>query len=154
MDIEQIIDVYGDMLFRVCLSQLRSRYDAEDAVQDVFVKLIRDGSGEGLDGEHLKARLIRTAINRCRDLQRREKYRATEELSDGRAAEELSPEQTELFDALYQLPKKARVAVTLHYIEGYSVKEIAGIVGSTESAVKMRLKKGRETLRILLKEDK
>ena len=154
MDIEQIIDVYGDMLFRVCLSQLRSRYDAEDAVQDVFVKLIRDGSGEGLDGEHLKARLIRTAINRCHDLRRREKYRATEELSDGRTMEELSPEQTELFDALYQLPEKARVAVTLHYIEGYSVKEIAGIVKGTESAVKMRLKKGRELLRVSLEEEK
>ncbi|MBQ7161898.1 MAG: RNA polymerase sigma factor [Clostridia bacterium] len=154
MDIKQIVDKYGDMLFRVCLAQLRSRFDAEDAVQDVFVKLIRDGSGEELDSEHLKARLIRTAVNRCHDLRRREKYRATEELYDECAAEELSSEQTELFDALYNLPERFRVAVSLYYIEGYSVKEIAGIVKSTESAVKMRLKKGRELLRVLLEEEK
>lgn len=54
----------------------------------------------------------------------------------------------EIIDALMTLPEKYKVVLLLHYVEGYSTKEIAEMIDKTTSAVKMRLQKGR----ILLKE--
>lgn len=51
-----------------------------------------------------------------------------------------------MLDALMALPEKYRAVLTLHYVEGYGTAEIAGMIGRTPSAVKMRLKKGRELL--------
>ena len=61
--------------------------------------------------------------------------------------------ESTLYQALKKLPEKLRVAVVLHYIEGYKVKEIAAILHSTQTAVKKRLARGREALKQYLSED-
>ena len=66
-----------------------------------------------------------------------------EAVIDSLAADE---EESHLLELLTELPEKIRLVVTLHYIEGYKVDEIAEMTGKSSSAIKMRLSKGRKLL--------
>ena len=68
-----------------------------------------------------------------------------------RAAE--TKDYSELYEAISRLSEDARLSVTLYYMEGYSVREIAGILGVTESAVKNRLSRAREKLKNELEQE-
>ncbi len=144
-DIERVVDRYGDLLYRVCLVTLGSESDAEDAVQDALIRYMRKAPGFS-NLEHEKAWLLKVAANRCRDMLRSRRRLVPMETADlSRYAE--GPEEGGVLEALMALPEKYRLTLTLHYVEGYSVREIAGMVGRTESAVKMRLQKGRRLLK-------
>ncbi len=142
---------YADMLYRIALTELRSREDAEDAVQDVFSAYI--SSKTDFDSaEHEKAWFIRSLINRCRDQQRRARLRSHDSIDDHGdiAAEdetEKSLEAQALMEKLGALPEKVRKVIILHYLEGFSVEETARLLGTTAAAVKMRLSRGRAMLR-------
>lgn len=142
--IRQSVEKYGDMLYRICLVMLKNSADAEDAVQSVFMKLFMKVPQFESD-EHEKAWLIRVATNKCRDMLRfRIKFHPIDdETLNSIAADE---ESTRLIELLTELPEKFRLVLTLHYIEGYKVDEIAQMIGRTASAVKMRLSKGRALL--------
>lgn len=142
---ESLYDQYGDMLFRVCFSILVSHSDAEDAVQDVFYKYITKKPLFS-DEEHAKAWLIRVATNRCKDMLRSRKIRSAIPLEEIEEYE-IEPEQGELLSHVFALPLKYREAIVLHHLEGYSVAQIAQTIGLSESAVKMRLARGRELLK-------
>lgn len=140
---------YSDILFRIAVAQLGSSDDAMDAVHDVFLRFI-DSDPVFSDTEHEKAWFIRSVINRCRDILRHKKVRnhlSVDEIHY--LADEDSQSQTlfQLRFALASIPEKYRVAVTLHYLEGFSVEEIASILKISVSAVKMRLSRGREALK-------
>ncbi len=142
--IRQSVEKYGDMLYRICIVMLKNSADAEDAVQSVFMKLFMKVPQFESD-EHEKAWLIRVATNKCRDMLRfRIKFHPIDdETLNSIAADE---ESTRLIELLTELPEKFRLVLTLHYIEGYKVDEIAQMIGRTASAVKMRLSKGRALL--------
>ena len=143
-NIERILTQYGGLLFRMCAVMLGNAHDAEDAVQDTVIRYFQKApSFENM--EHEKAWLLRVASNRCRDMLRfRTRHPQTyiEELHD------LAADQSghDVLDALMTLPEKFRLVMLLHYVEEYRVEEIAGIIGKTPSAVKMRLHKGRKLL--------
>lgn len=59
----------------------------------------------------------------------------------------VAPEEKEILKELLELPVKQKTVIYLHYVEGYQIKEIADILGITESAVKTRLLRGRKQLR-------
>lgn len=143
-DVEFVVEEYGDMLYRICFIQLRSEADAEDAVQDTYLKYVKKRPRFESE-QHRKAWLIRVAINRCRDIIRFNRIRAVENI-DNLAL--ISSDECESGDqvikALMLLPKKYSQVMLLHFVEGYDYKTIAGIIGRSESAVKMRVKKGRE----------
>jgi len=107
------------------------------------------------DEEHLKAWLIRVTVNRCNDLIRRRnvrRYIPIEELR-GSAEEPVESETTAgVLESLGRIPIKNRMVIILHYLEGYSVEETAKMLNISVSAVKMRLKRGREALRELIEE--
>ena len=92
-------------------------------------------------------------INHCRDIQR---FRfghpkvPIEELAGTLVSRQ---EDREAVRELLQMPPKQRAVMVLHYVEGYQVKEIAGILGITEHAVKKRLQRGREQFRTAWKEE-
>ncbi len=140
----ELVEKYGPALFRLCLVMLRNAADAEDAVQEALLRYIeRAPEFESAGAE--RAWLFTVASNRCRDAlraARRHPQLTLDELSG------LGAEESELgvLDALMRLPEKYRLALTLHYVEGYSTGEIASMTGRTPSCVKMRLKKGRELL--------
>ncbi len=147
-DIAAIYDAYGDMLYRIALSHLQNIEDAMDAVQDVFVTFSETYRSFS-DDEHLKAWLIRVTVNRCNDLIRRRnvrRYIPIEELCG--AAEEIVESDTAagVLENLGKIPIKNRTVIILHYLEGYSVEETAKMLNISVSAVKMRLKRGREAL--------
>ena len=103
------------------------------------------------DEEHEEAWLIRVATNICRDMVRfrlRHPKISVDELENSLAA----PEHRETLRELLELPVKQKTVIYLHYVEGYQIKEIAEILGITEGAVKMRLCRAREQMRMTWKE--
>ena len=111
------------MLFRVSLSMLGNTADAEDAVSETLLTLIRKNISFK-DEEHKKAYLITTVRNKCRDILR---YRQKYDTSDIDLAKDIPYENSYcgIFEILKTIPEKIRIVIVLHYIEGYSTEEIA-----------------------------
>ena len=142
--IEAMVHKYGNMLFRLCLITLGNASDAEDVVQETMIKYLQKAP-KFENGEHEKAWLIKVATNKCRDVLR---YRKNHPVVDVEEIMELTKDANDshIIDALMTLPERFRVVLILYYVEEYSVKEIAGFIGKSTSAVKMRLQKGRRML--------
>ncbi|MBQ8315068.1 MAG: RNA polymerase sigma factor [Lachnospiraceae bacterium] len=142
--IEDVMETYGTMLFRLCFVSLGNADDAEDAVQETLIKYVQK-QPVFESAEHEKAWLIAVATNKCRDLLR---FRTRHPVTDIEEIKEYQAEPADsgILEALMTLPEKFRTVLTLFYVEEYSVKEIADIIGKTTSAVKMRLQKGRVLL--------
>ena len=80
-ELSNAMNAYGDTVYRLALCRLQNAADAEDVYQDVFLRLLGQKTS-GWDGEHLKAWLIRTALNRCADLGRLRQRRGTLSLEE------------------------------------------------------------------------
>ena len=149
--ISRVVRQYSPMLLRLAAVRLPSAADAEDAVQEAFLKLL-DRRAVFQDAEHEKAWLIRVTLQRAADIRRK---KAREAPLDA-AAETCEPNrepETELLSAVRALPEKYGAVIHLYYYEGYSVKEIAKLLGLPAPTVGTRLNRGRERLRQMLKED-
>ena len=148
---EQAVRTYGDMLYRISIVMLKNHSDSEDAVQETFIKYMLK-SPDFENENHEKAWLITVCTNNCRDILRKRSRTAEdgEEILRNIAADD---ESHEILEALLELPEKFRIVMTLHYVEGYKVDEIAKIIGKTSSAVKMRLSKGRKLLSELYRKE-
>lgn len=138
---------YQDMVYRVALHQFGVLQDAEDAVQEVFLRLYTE---EKLfeSGEHLRRWLIRVTVNHCRDVLKspwRKRRVSLDTLPDQPVFD--APEQGELYQAVMALPEKYRVTLYLFYYEELSTKEIAELLGLRQTAVTTRLSRGRELLK-------
>lgn len=155
-DISAVYKKYSDMLYRIAFMQLGNSEDAMDCVQDTFMKYMTATLLFSSD-EHEKAWFIRTTVNACHDLYRKNRVRNHEELSAAEHIsylEHFSEESYHIAEALDTLPEKLKTVIILHYLEGYSVEETGGILKIGKSAVKMRLARGREALKeILTKEE-
>lgn len=127
------------MVYRLAMVYLGRRADAEDAAQEVFIRLLRRAPAFA-DGEHEKRWLLRVTANLCRDQLRGFWRRRAVELEPDLPAGD--PEALGLAEAIVALPEQYKGPIHLHYCEGYSVAEIAEILKLGESAVKMRLKRG------------
>ena len=144
--VENAVNRYGDMLYRICLLTLGNETDSEDAVQETFIKYMTKAP-DFSDSEHEKAWLIKTALNKCRDMLRfRKHFDQSDSYEEIISAYTDDRESTHILDALMLVPEKFRKVIILHYIEGYRVNEVAEIIGKSQSAVKMRLQKGRRLL--------
>ncbi len=139
---------YADAMYRIALSHMTRREDAEDVVHDVFIKYMQ-ASPSFADDDHERAWLIRVTVNRCRDLLRRRairRYVGFDEIEEIPADEE-PYEGNGVIAMVSALPEKYRSVIVLHYLEGYSVEECARALELSVSAVKMRLSRGREMLK-------
>lgn len=168
-DFEGIVRTHGSMVYRLALVQTRNRADAEDVFQDVFVALVRRMArgGRGFESaEHVRAWLLRTTVDRGRDLARAAWRRRTQSLDEFPAelAESLfrcAPDQERrliereevraLWHAVGELPPKLRAVVHLFYVEGLSCEETARALGVTVSTVTTRLARARKQLERSLK---
>ena len=149
--IRQTVEEYSPMLLRLACTRLDSTADAEDAVQDTFLRLLT-ARPVFRDREHEKAWLIRTALQRASDIRRKAEQRNIP-LED--ITEPVAPESSggELRAAVRALPEMYGTVIHLHYYEGYSIKEIAKLLGLPAATVGTRLARGRERLRLMLRED-
>ena len=139
----KLYEQHKGMVYRLALSYLKSPEDAEDVCQTVFLRLIEHR--EKIRTGREKAWLAAVTANLCRDMLRSAQRRKTEALSDEQPV--LWREPSPILEAIMELGEKERAAVYLYYYEGYSVKETAGILGLSVTAVTTRLSRAREHLR-------
>ncbi len=145
-DIENTVEKYSNMLFKLCFTMLRNNFDAEDAVSEVFVKYLTNKKAFD-DEEHKKAWLIRVAANTCKDMLRFYKIRNHINLDDISAYCK-TDNDTNIVTDLLKLPVKYRTVLYLYYIEGYKTAEISEMLSVSGSAVRKRLQYGREMLKL------
>ena len=156
---------YSDSLARLAFTYVKSVDDAEDIVQDVFLAYLR--TAPAFDGpEHEKAWLIRTTINRAKDVLKSAWMKKRSDLPDGNLddaiadgwpprAESLSYmplEETNVLDAVLALEEKYRTPLHLHYYGGYTIAEIAAFLDEKPATIGTRLARGRELLKKSLEE--
>ena len=141
------IELYSDMIRRICLLHLKNHADTEDVFQEVFLKYVLRGAVfESV--EHERAWLIRVTVNACKDLLKslfRRKTVSLEVLSEEAAS--ISSEQHATLEAVLALPEKYKDVIYLHYYEGYNAREIGRILKKKENTVYSLLSRGRELLR-------
>ena len=147
--LEEAYDAYGPAVFRLAMVFLGRHADAEDVTQEVFCRLLCRAP-EFSDETHKKRWLLQVTANLCRDQLRSFWRRRVTQLEDTLPA--TSTEELEALSAVLALPEKYKLPIHLHYYEGYSVAEIGEILRLGQSAVKMRLKRGRELLKLELEE--
>ena len=144
---ETAYDLYGKAVYRLAMVYLGRHADAEDVTQEVFVRLLSRAPAFS-DGEHEKRWLLRVTANLCRDQLRGFWRRRVTGLEDTLPA--APPQEREALAAVMALPERYKLPIHLHYYEGYSVAEVGEILKLGQSAVKMRLKRGREMLKLEL----
>ncbi|ETT63601.1 ECF subfamily RNA polymerase sigma-24 factor [Paenibacillus sp. FSL R7-277] len=140
---------YADMLYRIALVHLGSRQDAEEATQDTFIKLM-EKAPVFKDDEHQKAWLIRVITNHCKNLLGRGWRKREVKLEGVEPVTADNPEELAVLQLVLALPVKYKTVIHLYYYEDYPVQEISRILQISESAVKMRLQRGRQLLRLEL----
>jgi len=136
------------MINRIAYQYVKNKADAEDITQDVLLSLIKQTCF--VNREHLKAWLIRVTINKSKDFLKSSKYRNTVALD--KVMYSLTSEQAQTLDELDNLPENDRNILYLFYYEGYSVKEIAGILDKKEPAIFKHLSRAREKLKAYLED--
>ena len=142
--VEEIVKRNEDKLFRTALAITGGRTDAEDIVQDVFVKLF-EKQPHFESSEHETAWLIRVTVNLCKNTLRSHRWKKTVPLLESYPAQ--TNEQQEILQTVLSLPSKYRIVIHLFYYEGYSTKEIAEITEQKESTVRERLTRARRILK-------
>ena len=148
---EEAVEAYGPLVLRTAYTLVKNPQDAEDIAQEVFLSLVKNAPAFE-SPEHQKAWLLRCAINRCKSHFRSAWQRRTGPLDEGLAAP-FTPEEAGVVEAVAKLPLKYRQVIYLHYVEGYSTAEIAGLLGLNQNTVLSQLSRGRALLKTALKGD-
>ena len=150
-DVEFTINEFGNLIFKTSLLILKNKHDAEDATQEVFYKYIVTDNNYG-SKEHKKAWLLRVCHNVCMNMLRYKKvhsYIAYDEIAECIVgSKDIETKEAEEIIKLTNMNYNYKSVVILHYLEGYSVEETASILEITPSAVKKRLQRAREKLKI------
>jgi len=149
-DIEQ----YRTMVFRIAYGYVRDTHDADDITQDVFLKLCKRKKHFN-DEENKKAWLIRVTMNQSKTLLTsvwRTRKTDTDKLSEAVTAD-FTQDKLELYEYVEKLKPKYRTIIYLYYYEEYTVKEIAGILKISQTAVTTQLNRARGQLKEILLEE-
>lgn len=145
---EALMRMHEVLVARTALRLTANRQDAQDAAQEVFLRLHRN-LGKIDDSRNLPGWLYRVTVNVCHDIVR--KRRNTHSLGDLEMPVPNTTEATLLVaGALRTLPEKERAAITLRDIEGLSTREVAEILGSSEATVRSQISSARLKIRKLL----
>ncbi|MCL2215679.1 MAG: sigma-70 family RNA polymerase sigma factor [Defluviitaleaceae bacterium] len=145
--IEETVKRYGDKMLRTALAVVGNKADAEDIVQNVFVKLF-EKQPEFESSGHESAWLIRVTVNLCKNHLRSYWWKKTVPLLETYPAR--TDEQENIMQTVLALPSKYRIVIHLFYYEGYSTKEIAEITEQKESTVRQLLTRARRKLKDFL----
>lgn len=146
--LEALVRRHENTLYRTALAILGEPQEAEDAVQDTFVKYL-EKTPQCPDEARERAWLLRVTVNGCKTRLRSPWRRRTVALSQWLPAPE--PEEAQVLEAVLSLPPRQRAAVYLFYVEGYRTAEIAQLTGEAEGTVRSHLSRARARLRDLLK---
>lgn len=169
VDIEALqdkIDTYGDLLYRIAFLQLKNNQDAEDVVQETFYQFIK-ARKKFETPEHERAWLIKVTLNGCRRIWRSAWYRHTDIVPEGKLPENGTGEtgsamernvlekerNREIMEAVMKLPRRYREVIHLFYFQQMSIKEICSATKRKESTVTSQLTRGRDLLKKNLREE-
>ena len=149
IDLQQAVEAYMPSMYRLAYSYLLNRSDAEDVVQEVFCALLQhpprcDGPGQ------LRAWLMTATANKCKNLLNSGWRRRTLPLEDVHACPDRRDEVLEVRAAIGALPPELRGVVHLFYFEGMPTREIAALLGLSDSAVRSRLHRARKQMKEIL----
>lgn len=145
-ELGELIMASEDAMYHVAKTLLYSDADCADAIQEAIVKAFSKLDTLKKDA-YAKTWIMRILLNECYSVMRKEKRVVS--LEDYRQEEKAEEQKdySDLYEAIYRLPEEMRLSVTLYYLEGYGVREIATMMKTTESAVKNRLARARQRLR-------
>lgn len=148
-ELEQAFEKYADTVYRVCMTYLGSPADCEDAVQEVFLRLL-DKQPEFRSESEERGWLIVTACNWCKTQLRRRKRHP--QVNSDTVPEQPSWDSSdaELLELIQSLPENCRQVVYMHCCEGYSLAEIAKLSGMNASTVRSRWFYARKRLKAVL----
>ena len=146
-----LIEKYKNTVYAIALTHTKSRFDADDVFQDVFLAYFKKDRSFSCE-EHRKAWFIRTTLNLCKKNYNSSLWRRAVAITeaDGETYLAFDEDEKELFSALKSLPPKLRSPLYLFYFEDMKTKDIARILKTTDSGVRMRLSRGREKLKEIL----
>ena len=147
----QVTDLQGG-LYRVAASYLRGESDRLDAVSEAITRAWE--KRHTLREECLfRTWITRILIRECVNIQRRQKRSVPVDALPEAESEPEDERIAALREALAQLPQRQRTMTVLHYMEGYDVREVARIMGTTKNAVCAGLSRARARLRALMGEE-
>ena len=141
--LEQTIEKYSNMVYRLAMARTRNIETSEDVYQEVFLRLARNMS-EFVSEEHKKAWLIRVTINCSKSILNSSFIKHRADLDENLSFE--TPERHDIYYAVLNLPIKYRTVIHLYYYENYSIKEISKILKLNENTIKTRLSRARQKL--------
>ncbi|MDD2268336.1 MAG: sigma-70 family RNA polymerase sigma factor [Eubacteriales bacterium] len=144
-DFSNKVKLHGDMLYKICLVYLKNTQDAEDAVQETFYKLLCNKKPFS-DALHEMRWLITVAKNICKNMLT--KRRRMADCFENLVVPFNDPFDNDILSRVNALKDKYKDVIILYYFEGYSVDEIANLLKIGVSAVKMRLKRARNLLKV------
>ncbi len=150
----ELVKAYREEMYKIAFCRTKNRADAEDVTQEAFLRLFRSGT-EFASDEDCKAWLIRVTINCSRDLLKSHWYRFSQALPEKQppSGNEGSGEN-ELLRTIMRLGRNYRTVLFLFYYSGYSVNEIAEMLGIKPSTVTTRLSRGRKMLKKILDDER
>ena len=144
------VEDYSDTVYRIAFNITQNTHDAYDVVQEVFLRLIKNRE-KIKNKEHLKAWLIRTAVNCSKTSAKKARKNAALSLDEiNEPIIEDNKDGDSLTGYILRLPEKYRTALYLFYYEDLPIADISSVLGVSQSAVKLRLKRGREKLKEIL----
>lgn len=152
ISIEEVLERYSGMVFRLAFSKTRNKSDAEDITQEVFLKYIKSDKNFN-DEEHRKAWLLKVTINSSKTLLMSAWFRRTTMIEEADEIVTELNEKSEVYYAVLKLPVKYRQIVHLFYYEDMSIENISKITGIKASTVKSQLHRARLMIKESLKED-
>ncbi|GIP19389.1 DNA-directed RNA polymerase sigma-70 factor [Paenibacillus montaniterrae] len=142
--VRQAVINYSDSLIKIAFAYLKNVADAEEVAQDVFLAYLQTAP-DFKSSEHEKAWLIRTAINKSKNMLKTGWFRSRTPLPDNLTY--LPQEEYTILQAVLSLEPKYRIPIHLHYYEGYSLEEIAEILHAKPATVGTWLARGRKQLK-------
>lgn len=146
---QEIVSKYSNMLFNLAYGFCHNRQDAEDILQDVFLKLLQQKK-EFESDEHVKAWLIRVTINHSKNYKNLVWFKRRSEKDVMEYVSEIEESDNDLWLAVDSLPAKYSAILFLFYKEDMSIKEIAKALGKSESTIGTRLDRARKKLKAIL----
>lgn len=155
LEADYIVNKYGDMLFKVAMTRMNDTYDAQDIVQETFMKMLLNVKKGKIfkDEEHLKAWLLTVAVNSGKSFLNLAWNKRTRGLADYEDVAVAPYEVNYAYDYVMRLTEKYRIAIFLFYYQQLSTEQIADIVKQKPSTVRSYLNRGREQLRKMMEAD-
>lgn len=146
-EVNTAIERYSDTVKRLCMVYLKNYADTEDIFQTVFLKYVLS-SVHFENEEHEKAWFIRVTINACRDLIKSFFHSKTVSIDEIiNLPGEMPQDNREILEAILSLPPKYKIAVYLHYYEGYTAPQISKILKKNVNTVYTLLTRSRQMLK-------